>query len=405
MADNPLAYDPDEVSESAGSIPAPRRSFDDHSADFDYRETEKDAAAAEQDAVNRLGVAADTEYQRIKARELANLRVSAERARSMPFPAVRNLADVLAEPDPEQKWLVDRLWPANGTIAMLAQAKAGKTTLTHSLAGSLADGSNFLDWFPVTPPQGMITLIDTELDEDLAREWLRQKGIQHPERIRLVSAKGAGATLDVRVDAIRTRWAEALAGSSVVILDCVGPAMAAIGIDADHDNMGVRAYLEAFDQLKIESGASEALWVHHMGHVGEHARGASAFQDQPSVLWRLTLEEAQGRKGGVVDDLHGPRYLKAFGRKVDLPESQLEYDAETGLLTFRGGSRRDNKRADRGAAIRQFVTDNPGATKAEIVAAVHGRDTDITGEIKYMVEHHQMRIELGPKGSHKHWMC
>lgn len=344
---------------------------------------------------------ADLEYARIQGRKAAQLRVAAEDALALPFPKVRNLADVLAEPDPERRYLVDQLWPANGTLAILAQAKAGKTRLTHNLARSLVDGDPLFGWFGVASPTGHVSIIDTELDEDLARRWLREQSIAHPDRVRLVSAKGAAGTLDFRADAVRARWATELAGSSVIILDCVSPVMAALGIDADKDNPRVRAYLESFDQLKIESGATEAAYVHHMGHSGEHGRGASAFEDHPTAWWKLLLGDTSGRKGARVDDLSGARYLKAFGRDVDQPESRVEFDA--GRLTWAGGSRAQNRVSDLDVAIVEYVRDNPGATKGQIAAAVTGTDAMVARRVDDLWDRGRIRRESGPRGAQLHW--
>jgi hypothetical protein len=69
-----------------------------------------------------------------------------------------------------------------------------------------------------------------------------------------------------------------------------------------------------------------------MGHNGERSRGDSRLRDWPDVEWRIVRQD---------DDPASPRFITAYGRDVEVAESQLLYDAEARRLTVVTGSRRD----------------------------------------------------------------
>jgi hypothetical protein len=65
-----------------------------------------------------------------------------------------------------------------------------------------------------------------------------------------------------------------------------------------------------------------------MGHANERARGDSRLRDWPDVEWRLVRRD---------DDPASARFITAYGRDVDVPESQLIYDHGTRHLTIEDG--------------------------------------------------------------------
>ena len=57
---------------------------------------------------------------------------------------LRSLKEILAEPEPEQNWLVDGLLSYGGISIVVAKPKVGKSTLVRQLALSVANGHPFL---------------------------------------------------------------------------------------------------------------------------------------------------------------------------------------------------------------------------------------------------------------------
>ncbi|GAA5119256.1 hypothetical protein GCM10025762_36900 [Haloechinothrix salitolerans] len=153
----------------------------------------------------------------------------------------------------------------------------------------------------------------------------------------LWNLRGYGRAFDLLDDAVRAELAERLgeAETSVLILDCLNPALVALGLsESSNDDTG--KFLAAFDELLVEAGIDDALIVHHMGHSAERARGASKLQGWPEVNWKYVRERADDES----EVESGARFLSAYGRDVDAGESALAYDAATRRLTFLGGTRR-----------------------------------------------------------------
>ncbi len=299
------------------------------------------------------------EVRRLRVREDAARRLRSERASALPTPTL--LSDFLAVPDPEQRYRIDRLWPVGGRIVLAAQYKAGKTTTVGNLVRCLADGDPFLGAFDVDVPDGTIVLFDDELDETMLRRWLRDQGVQHPERVVVVSLRGRIASLDLLDVDTRGRWVKLLVEhrAAVVILDCLRPALDALGLSEDKE---AGQFLVAFDAMLTEAGVREAVVTHHMGHSGERARGASQLRDWPDAEWRLVREKDD-------DGEQGPdarRYLTAYGRDVDLPESLLGYDPATRRLTVEGGTRKDTAADAIVPDILAYLAENPGVSQRQI---------------------------------------
>ncbi len=298
---------------------------------------EPGAAAGELDA----DVARELRY--LQVRDLARVE-HARRTAPPPEPiALLGLDEFLKVPDDPVTYRVDRLWPTGARILLSAQYKAGKSTVVGNLLRSLADGEPFLGAFDVNPPAGRIALIDNELDERTLRRWLRDQGVVHTDRVRLIPLRGRVHLFDVRDPAVRTRWADELraAGAGAVILDCLRPVLDALHLSEDKES---GEFLTPFDAMTHQAGITESAVVHHMGHNGERARGDSNLLAWPDVLWRVVRQAEPGEE----PDPSAPRFFTAFGRDVNVAEGALTYDEATRHLTFGGGNRRQ-ARAERSA--------------------------------------------------------
>lgn len=214
---------------------------------------------------------------------------------------------------------------------LVAQHKAGKTTLVDNLIASLTDGRPFLGRYATVPIEGTLVRLDFEMSEGQLQSWSRVHGIRRSDRVYVIAMRGRGGQFDIRIPRVRSQWAKTLrdVGTSFLIVDCARPIMDSLGLD-EHKQAGV--LLTAVDALLAEAGISEACIVQHAGHQGERARGDSRFRDWPDVAWTLTRE---------TEDERSPRFFSAFGRDIDVPEQRLDYDPLTRRLTVAGGSRRD----------------------------------------------------------------
>lgn len=280
----------------------------------------------------------------LRAKHQAKLRFDEEIHPPCPIPPIRCLTDLLGEPDADAQYRIDRLAPAQGRVLLSAQYKAGKSTVVGNLLRSLADGDPFLGRFPVTTQSQRVVLIDNELSENTMRRWLRDQGIITTDRVDVVALRGRIGAFNILNEGVRAEWAERLGGADYLILDCLRPVLDALGLDENHD---AGRFLVAFDALLADSGISEAVVVHHMGHSGERARGDSRLQDWPDATWRLVREK---------DEPDSPRYFTAYGRDVDIPEGYLEFDADTRRLIYTDGTRQARARkADEEEVLKEII--------------------------------------------------
>lgn len=258
----------------------------------------------------------------LAAREAAKRELDAERAGAtidnIPPPVAGD--EFLAVEDPPIQWLLQGLQPHGTNALLVAQAKSGKTTMVTNLVKALVDKLVFLGEV-MNSFEGTVTLIDDELDERMLRRWLRNVGLVNPERLRVVTLRGRLSTFNIVDPDVRAAWAENLAGTDYLILDCLRPAMDACGLDENHD-AGI--FLNAYGDLLHEAGIPSSLVVHHMGHTSQRSRGDSRIMDWPDVLWKLTRADPEDPKS--------VRSFEAFGREVDFTRRELEYD--NGVLTL-----------------------------------------------------------------------
>lgn len=308
--------------------------FDENDYPVEADEAEAAMLAAQQE-IHRGKVSARAYEYRIsdEAKRMFNSQRAAEQNQQRP--GVELLTDMLLVPDEDANYRINELLPTGGRALLAAQYKAGKTSLIANLIRSLADGSPFLGRFDIQPTD-RVTLIDTELDKRMLRRWLREVGIVKTDKVTTLSLRGKLSTFDLLDDDVRAYWARQIQGSDFIILDCLRPCLDALGLDENRD---AGTFLVAFDELVAESGCSDAVMVHHMGHQNgesgdkERSRGDSRLLDWPDVLWKIVKNNE--------DENDDSRYFSAMGRDVNVEESRLLWNAQDRSLFIRGGSRTD----------------------------------------------------------------
>lgn len=296
--------------------------------------------------------------QRLRIDEEARRRVRAEHTAEAPPAQLLN--EFLAVHDDPIRYRIDGLLPVGGRALLAAQFKVGKSTMAGNLMRALTDGATFLGR-DVTIPDGRTVLIDDELDPRMLRTWLRDQQIHRADRAAVIPLRGRVSSFNIVDPAVRAQWAEQLAAlqPDFVILDCLRPILDAIGLDEDKE---AGLFLVAFDELMRAASIGEALVVHHMGHAGERSRGSSRLRDWPDVEWRYVREDP--------DDPASPRYFSAYGRDVDVPETQLGYHPATRALHVIGGNRRDAEARGLVGTLTDWLTTHPAATQRECEAAL-----------------------------------
>lgn len=345
----------------------------------------------------------------LKIRDEAQRQLRAEQRANQPKPARIHLADFLAIDYGLPTYRITDLWPTGGRVLLTAQWKAGKTTLVGNTIRALVDDQPFLDRYPCSPGAHVV-LIDDELNEATLQTWLRDQDITNTTAVSIISLRGRVATFDITDPDVRHEWAQLLTGADVIIFDCLRPVLDALGLDENHE---AGRFLVAFDTLLAETGASEAMIVHHMGHHGERSRGDSRLQDWPDALWKLVRDKDD--EDDTLDNPTGSRYFSAFGRDVDVRQSELKYDQATRHLTLnenamtrpQATAHRRMVKADE--AVMTIITDNPGILKTrirKICSEDHslGRREHVDSAVERLVERGLIvRVKQG--NSHHHYLA
>jgi hypothetical protein len=355
------------------------------------READPAAAAEAREAHRRILLAQEVERERAK-RE-ARRTLDAEERGPIAEPTGYRLRDWLTVPDPDTPWRIAGWQPANSRAVLAAPRKGGKTTFMGSLSRSLLDNDLFLGAATVTPISGSVAILDTEMSPSQLKRWYRDQGIVHDDRLIVFPLKGQAATLDFLDPACRARWATRLRAEDVhyLIVDNLRPILDALGLDESHE---AGRWLVGFDALLREAAIPEACLVHHMGHNGERSRGDSRLRDWPDVEWRLMRQD---------DADSSPRYIAAYGRDVDVAESQLTYDRETRRLTITGGSRKQAKTQNALEAVvealrRRKKPLSGRGIKDALAGSGHARDT-IDAALALGVKTTRLALQEGSRGA------
>jgi AAA domain len=307
------------------------------------------------------------EALKLKIRELARERWAQEKAGETVLPDFIRLDDFLAQEVTEEPQLIKGLWNKATPVLFSAQFKAGKTTVRDNAVKCHVDGGRFLDRYDVTPvTDGTIVILDLELSENMMREWLRAHGFVNQNRVVVVPMRGRAHTLNLMVPEIRAKWAAQLRewNAKIALLDCLRPVLDGLGLNEDKD---AGRFLNAgFDPLLVEAGGIDGMVIHHMGHTGERARGDSSMLGCGDS-WRLLRKS---------DDPASPRYFTAYGRDIDVPESQLEYDGVTRTLTITGGSRKDAEKDAAWPIVKAWIQEHQGCSATKVVQAFNKTQTE-----------------------------
>ncbi len=353
----------------------------------------------------RLDVEAQTRYYRVQmtARDAARDALRREALGERPEVVSFTLDELLALPDDPTRYRLEGLWPLGGRIMFAAQFKAGKTTMVGNVVRSLVDGSAFLNRYASTPLTGTIRLVDTEMSPGMLKSWLRDQAIANTERVRITPLRGLASSFEITDSIVRTQWAEELRkdDTEVFILDPLGPVLAALGLD-ENNNQDIGKFITAFEALLAEAEIADAMVVHHMGHFGERSRGASRLRDWPDVEWHLIRDGQEEEKADVAPD--APRFFRAFGRDVNVPEQLLHFDREFRWLSVNGdGSRKAVRESRTTSDVEAFVKANPGATQSTIEAAVRGKAAYIRSAIRELVGSNVIVVIDGPNKAKLHF--
>jgi hypothetical protein len=344
------------------------------------------------DAALKIQIAAEMDWERV--RREARRRLDAEERGPVTLPESVTLRERLARPRQAPSYRLERWKPRHSRVMLAAQFKTGKTTLVGNYLRCVVDGDDWLGRYPVTPIDGRVALLDFEMSQGQLDDWLGAQHIRASDRIVVTSMRGQAAAFNPLDRTNAAEWAARFREQGVedLVLDCLRPVLDALGLD-EHRDAG--RFLVPFDALLKAAQIDDALIVQHMGHIGERSRGDSRLRDWPDVEWRLVRQD---------ENPASARYLSAYGRDVDVPESQLAYDPALRRLTLVGGSRQDAKTGRvLDAVIEALQATSERLTGRGIKDAMrhteHGKDA-IDAALREGVRQRRLSVEEGPRRSH-----
>lgn len=282
-----------------------------------------------QEAAERFNIpATDLGFELAVQAQVRKLRVSEEaRERVNGFsdwaaPQFLDPAQIQAQAE-KMDWRVAHMISLGSNIVINATRKAGKSTLMINLIRSLTTGAPFLDAYRVEPVKN-VKVFDLEMPLATSKQWLADAGIVDGDNVGYAFLTGQVSRLDILNDKHRAQIAESLRGTDVLIIDPLGPLIAAMGLE-ENSNTEIRRLLNALADMKHQAGISELVVVVHAGHNAQsRARGASVLADWPDAV--ITL------KNDKPDDTYHPRKISAFGRDVYVEPTMLHYDHGTRTL-------------------------------------------------------------------------
>lgn len=228
-----------------------------------------------------------------------------------------SLDDFLKREFEETGFLVDRLMKYGTNVHLVAAAKTGKTNVAINLVKALADGGKFLGVFETKKIQGRICMMDFELDERQAQDWLRRIGIENAAKVEIYPLRGMPNPF--RSPESMRELEEVLKALEIEFL-ILDPFSSIYSGDAN-SNSEVKAFLKELDEFKVRSGVQHIVIAVHAGRNQGQTRGASTLDDHPDALWYLQKSDDK-------------RFFKAVGRDIDVPEAEIMFDQATGAISF-----------------------------------------------------------------------
>jgi hypothetical protein len=386
---------PDEVEDYIRSLDPNQPTTDDTPANADQAPTHPDNTT---DDDNPLDRAVSRRYAELIINERAKEKLATLKASGVTPLHADTLAQFLNQPDEEESYRINQLWPAEGRVLLAAAAKTGKTTLVAAnLIPALVDGTPFLNSFTPTPTTRRVALLNMEVGPRTLRRWMREADIYNTDSVLVVNLRGKAGSLQLNSDAGRKKTAQFLADhdTDIVILDPLAPLLASLGLD-ENSNADVAQFFAWWSETLSLAGVTDDLVVHHTGHAGDRSRGASRLLDEPDAIWTLT-------KGQEVEPTDqdpfpmAPRFLGAYGRDVDLPARRLQFDPTTRNLNLTdelqgaGGNVSRNLDTYQNKIVEVLSRGTGGMTASQIAKQVHAGQKTIEPLLKILEQ--QRRIQ------------
>ena len=298
------------------------------------------------------------------------------------LPASWSLDEFLSRQFEETGFIVDRLMKYGANVHLVAAAKTGKTNVAINLVRALADGGKFLGVFDTKPIKGRVCMMDFELDERQAQDWLKRIGIKNTSKVEIYPLRGMPNPF--RSPEAMRELEEVLKALEIEFL-ILDPFSSIYSGDAN-SNTEVKAFLKELDAFKLRSGVQHLVIAVHAGRNQGQTRGASTLDDHPDALWYLQKAEEK-------------RYFRAVGRDIDVDEAEIVFDQNTGEISFLEFAKKADPLRAMMVRILRFVRANPGCSATTLETGIRGGNTYKTKARKELVELGALTEVTGRGGS------
>ena len=247
-------------------------------------------------------------------------------ARDWRPPLVVTGRDEIDNPSEVPTELVSGLILDRGITLMSAQNKTGKSTVGVNVVFSLLYGEPLFGTQRVSFPEtSRVAVLNAEVDQGIYAKWCRARGVFDDPDVasRVTFIPCASGAPDIQ-DPMQRGWLlHAIADCDFLLID---PA-SKVFRGEENSNTEVNAWWRSLRGLMSEAGIPSALVIHHAGHEGRAARGASAWEGDAEVVLRYAHD---GGPGEVPTTTR--RYLTGMGRIDNIPQLALDFDAENHRL-------------------------------------------------------------------------
>jgi hypothetical protein len=124
-----------------------------------------------------------------------------------------------------------------------------------------------------------------------------------------------------------------------------------------------------FDPLLVEAGVPNGMVIHHMGHLGDRARGDSSMLGWGDT-WKVSRDDP--------DDPASVRYFSAYGRDIDVHQGTLEMDDSRHLTLLKGGKKDAKNRAVWEAIAPWIQAEEPVGSVNQVKKAFDPKDDELS---------------------------
>lgn len=281
---------------------------------------------------------AEMRLRRLRTRYIdEQLKREALEAAWQPIPDQGDLATQLANMEPDEPQIVSGLL-IEGIAQINAQYKAGKTTLVTNLIGALASGERFLNRFDISKDfSGNIAHWNLEVSRNVLLGWYGRHDLTPQARRRILPLSVRGnLSLDFN-NPLAVEWTIKWLQNNNIKAWIIDP-LSKLFRDDENNNAEFNAWWFKLEHIFAEAGLRLIVIVHHTGHNGQRARGASAMMGNPDVL----LNYSHPGDFGEIPST-SIRHLEAFGRGIELPPVEIDFDPAANALYATGSGRTRNE--------------------------------------------------------------